>query len=133
MLRSTPEPIIDFTILHYPQATTHRYQRERSFIPFLDIFLACILTAAPLSEVTILVSGDARSAVHLSIIFRLSLDSRLPIVKHHGRASFISACSPHVAPFPRLFPILLPHATTVSVNLQCFCPSSHIGFLSCFK
>ena len=73
-----------------------------TFSFFVPPCAASILTAAPLSEVTILVSGDTRSAVHLPIIFRLSLDSRLLIVEHHGRASLISAHSPHVALIPSL-------------------------------
>lgn len=85
----------------------------------------CILLPIPLSEVPFLVSGEAWSAVHLSIIFRLSFDSRLPIVKHHGRASLTSAHSPHVALIPSLVTTSAYPTTTVSVNLQRFCPSSH--------
>ncbi len=68
----------------------------------------CILLPIPLSEVPFLVSGEAWSAVHLSIIFSLCLDRRLPIVKHHGRASLTSAHSPHVA----LFPSVVTYAAT---------------------
>ena len=119
-----------FTIIRH--RTTATCGRESS-IPFLDFVCDLILVTAPLSEVTIMVPDEARSAIHLSIISALASTACCL----HTNILVGFPVSLHWAPiwhsFPLLFPTLQHPATTVSVILQRFCPSSHIGFLSCFK